>query len=158
MPPSTKTEIWDIDRNNGKARALSIAKFQLAWQPHCRHSHNLRACEQGSLLSIFPLDVQEKVQFVGWVQQLFLKKVGSILLDWLIIISRQNEFPFFQQRRAEIERKADKERWVRERWVERSWEAEIRLDWDAWQTENHLAQQSTSSQLARLSLKTLQIV
>lgn len=50
------------------------------------------------------------------------------MLDWLIIILRQNEFPFFQQRRGEIERKADKERWVRERWVERSWEAEIRLD------------------------------
>lgn len=37
-------------------------------------------------------------------------------------------------------------------------EAGTWLDWDAWQTKNHIARPSTYSQLAGLSFKTLQIV
>lgn len=82
---------WERQLNiplNGKPRAMSILKSQLAWQPVDSVNSvttspvQLHACEQRSCLSLLPLDCQEKVQLVGWVKQLFLKKVGKHIA-WL---------------------------------------------------------------------------
>ena len=91
-----KNRNWERLQNillNGKPRALSMVKSQLAWQPVDTVNSvtsspvQLQAWEQRSCLSLLPLDCQEKVQLVGWVKQLFLKKrVESTSLGWLIII------------------------------------------------------------------------
>lgn len=99
----------------GKPRALSVVKSPLAWQPVDTVNSvttspvQLQACEQRSCLSLLPLDCQEKVQLVGWVKQLFLKKKGGKHIAWLTHHNLERKWiPLLppEERRDQTERKA----------------------------------------------------